>query len=377
MAAALRRFTKNIFIITNVITAILFVLACITPYVHSGKYWLLGVLTLGFPILFFILVALLFFWLIVKPKRSLISVITLIIGWKTISETFGFTIRGNKKRDAAALKVMSWNVHMFDYFDYKKRPDIKEKMFALVRQEDPGIACFQEFAYTMPYKDSNFTITELAKKLQMPYHFIQSHPLDSARLKKVPLHYGKAIFSKYPIINQYHVFNRKGTYNYSFQYADIALPGDTVRVFNIHLQSLYFGNKEYEFVENPGEADESIEDGSKNVLRKMRTGFQKRMEQADTVAKYIRQSPYPVILCGDFNDVPGSYAYRKVRGHLQDAFITKGFGLSRTFARVSPTLRIDNIFADSKLKIEGYRRVNRQLSDHFPVIALIKHEQHK
>ena len=377
MPSAFRRFTKNIFIITNLVTAFLFILACISPYLHPGKYWLLGLLTLGFPILFFILLAFFVFWLIVKPRRSFISLIVLLLGWKTTIETFGFTLRGNKTNDGDAVKVMSWNVHMFDYYDYKKEPDVKEKMFQLVREANPAIACFQEFAYTMPYRDSNYTIDSYTKNLQMPYHFIQSHPLDSTNLKRVSLHFGKAIFSAYPIINQHHVFNHKGTYNYSFLYADIALPSGTVRVFNIHLQSLYFGNREYDFVETFGENEESIEDGSKNVLRKIRNGFYKRMEQADTIAKYIQQSPYPVIVCGDFNDVPGSYAYRKVKGNLQDVFVKKGFGLGRTFTRLSPTLRIDNIFADEYFKVEGYERISKKLSDHFPIIALLKPREAK
>jgi endonuclease/exonuclease/phosphatase family metal-dependent hydrolase len=374
MPSKARRFTKHIFVITNVIIAFLFVGASITPYFHSSKVWMLGVLTLGFPILLFILAAFLFFWLIVKPKRSLISLVALLIGWKTISETIGFTVRGNKKADPSAYNIMSWNVHMFDFYNYKKDPAVKNKMFDLIREEKPAIACFQEFAYTMPNKDSNFTIDEISRQLEMPYSFVQSHPLDSSKLKRIAMHFGKAIFSRYPIINEQHIFKHKGTYNYSFMYADIALPTDTVRVFNIHLQSLYFKNKEYDFVENFGDNDESLEDGSKNVLRKMRNGFGRRMEQSDTIVNYIHQSPYPVIVCGDFNDVPGSYAYRKVKGSLQDAFVQKGFGLSRTFTRLSPTLRIDNIFVSQQLKVEGYRRINRQLSDHFPVIALLKPE---
>ena len=116
MPSAFRRFTENIFIITNLVTAFLFILACISPYLHPGKYWLLGLLTLGFPILFFILLAFFVFWLIVKPRRSFISLIVLLLGWKTTIETFGFTLRGNKTNDGDAVKVMNWNVHMFDYY---------------------------------------------------------------------------------------------------------------------------------------------------------------------------------------------------------------------------------------------------------------------
>jgi endonuclease/exonuclease/phosphatase family metal-dependent hydrolase len=372
MPSFFRRFTKKVFIISNFITAVLMVLASITPYVHPGKYWLFGVLTIGFPILFFLLLAFFIFWIFVKPRFAFISLIAIFISWNTIRETIGINFTGNKTGGGGAYKIMSWNVHMFDFYQYKKKPQVKEKMFDLIRNEKPAVACFQEFAYTMPKKDSNYTIEALQQKLQMPYYFIQSHPLDSVHLKQVLLHYGKAIFSRYPIINSRHIFNHKGNYNYSFMYADIAMPFDTVRVFNIHLQSLYFSNREYGFVENITENNDNIETESKNVLRKIRTGFYKRGEQADTIKKYIQESPHPVIVCGDFNDVPGSYSYYTVRGVLQDAFVQKGVGFGRTFNRLSPTLRIDNIFADKNFTVEGYKRVNKDLSDHFPVIAFLK-----
>ncbi|HET9057460.1 MAG TPA: endonuclease/exonuclease/phosphatase family protein [Chitinophagaceae bacterium] len=372
MSSFLRRITKQIFIISNVIIAVMLILASVTPYVHPGKYWLLGVFTLGFPILLLLLLAFFVFWLLVKPRLAFISLIALLTGWNTIRETVGITFSGNKTNDESAYKIMSWNVHMFDYYNYQKKPVIKEKMFSLIREEKPTIACFQEFAYTLPQKDSNYTIDAFQQKLQMPYYFIQSHPLDSIHLKRIPFHYGKAIFSRYPIVNAKHIFNHKGNYNYSFMYADVALPHDTIRVFNIHLQSLYFSNREYEFVENITENNENIEVESKNVLKKIRTGFYKRGEQADTIKKYILQSPHPVIICGDFNDVPGSYAYKTVKGNLQDAFIQKGLGLGRTFNRISSTLRIDNIFADNHFFVEGYKIISKNLSDHFPVITFLK-----
>ena len=377
MRSFFRRFTKRILIISNIVIAVLYILAAVTPYVEPGSYWMLSVLTTGFPLLLLLLLLFFIFWLIVKPRWGFVSLIALLTGWKTMLQTVAVNFSGNKSEAAGAFKIMSWNVHMFNYYYNKKNPAVKEKMFALVRNQKPAIACFQEFAYTMPYKDSSYSLETLQQQLSMPYSFIQSHPLDSAALKEVPLHFGKAIYSAYPIINKQHVFNNKGSYNFSFMYADIALPDDTVRVFNVHLQSLYFSNREYEFVENITDNNNNIEDESKNVLRKIKRGFYKRGEQAKIIREYLDKSPYPVILCGDFNDVPGSFAYNTVKGGLQDAFIEKGRGLGRTFNRLSPTLRIDNIFVDKRYNVEGYKRISSSLSDHFPITALLKKEETK
>ena len=91
--------------------------------------------------------------------------------------------------------------------------------------------------------------------------------------------------------------------------------------------------------------------------------------QANKVREEIDRSAYPVIVCGDFNDVPYSYSYLKIGKGLQNAFVQKGFGFGRTFSGISPTLRIDNIFTDKKNTVEQFIRVSKKLSDHFPVIA--------
>jgi endonuclease/exonuclease/phosphatase family metal-dependent hydrolase len=81
------------------------------------------------------------------------------------------------------------------------------------------------------------------------------------------------------------------------------------------------------------------------------------------------RSPYPVIVCGDFNDVPNSYAYRTIGKGLQNAFTEKGRGIGRTFTGISPTLRIDNIFVAENFEVKQFLRLRQQLSDHFPIFT--------
>jgi endonuclease/exonuclease/phosphatase family metal-dependent hydrolase len=83
----------------------------------------------------------------------------------------------------------------------------------------------------------------------------------------------------------------------------------------------------------------------------------------------MKQSPGPVLFCGDLNDVPNSYAYATVKGNMQDAFLKKGFGIGRTFSALSPTLRIDYIFADKRFKVKQFARIAKKLSDHYMIVA--------
>jgi endonuclease/exonuclease/phosphatase family metal-dependent hydrolase len=111
---------------------------------------------------------------------------------------------------------------------------------------------------------------------------------------------------------------------------------------------------------------------SRAVAGKLKTAYKKRAEQAILLHKKIKESPYPVLVCGDFNDVPGSFTYFTIKDNLQDAFLKKEFGFGRTYRFISPTLRIDYILADKKFTIKQYTKIVAPYSDHYPVIADIK-----
>jgi len=94
--------------------------------------------------------------------------------------------------------------------------------------------------------------------------------------------------------------------------------------------------------------------------------------QADIIDQVRNNSPYPVVITGDLNDVPNSYTYFKVRGSLKDAFLEKGYGIGRTFRSLSPTLRIDYIFTDPRFSVAQFKREKKNYSDHYMIVADIR-----
>ena len=94
-----------------------------------------------------------------------------------------------------------------------------------------------------------------------------------------------------------------------------------------------------------------------------------RAVQAQIIQGQLEKSPYPTIITGDFNDVPGSYTYRQIRGKMQDAFLAKGFGIGATYSNLSPTLRIDYIMADKHWQVKSWETVDENLSDHHMIMA--------
>jgi endonuclease/exonuclease/phosphatase family metal-dependent hydrolase len=145
---------------------------------------------------------------------------------------------------------------------------------------------------------------------------------------------------------------------------------DTVRIFNMHLQSMHFAKADYLFIENIN--DQGINEMKRagfKIMRKMKIAYLLRAAQATEIKAEILKSPYPVIVCGDMNDVPNSYSYQTIGNNLQDAFAEKGRGVGRTFKFLSPTLRIDYIFHSKELELNQVQVIRPSLSDHHPVVA--------
>ncbi|MBK6641784.1 MAG: hypothetical protein IPG39_11360 [Bacteroidetes bacterium] len=91
------------------------------------------------------------------------------------------------------------------------------------------------------------------------------------------------------------------------------------------------------------EQDEETVARTRNILKRLKKAFIKRAAQADMISKHIGTSPYPVIVCGDFNDTSLSYTYKTISAGLLDAFRESGSGMGSTYTGPIPGLRIDYI----------------------------------
>jgi endonuclease/exonuclease/phosphatase family metal-dependent hydrolase len=363
----LRRLTKNLFIAANLVFSLLFILGACLKYFNPGNWWFLGLLPFLLPFLLVIHIIFIFFWLFFKPGWMVLSILTLLAGWPAITSMIGlnFNTEFALKKNAGNIRVMSWNVEQFNIQHYKDKPEVKVEMLDLINKYDPDIACFQEVVAGENKKGVNY-FPEILDKLRFKDYFYSYAIKDDFDQYH---HFGTIIFSRLPIIRKQTFVNNPNDYNSTFQYIDVLAGKDTLRIFNIHLQSLKFTKENLSYLDKANLKSDSTLSESKSIISKMKTGFLKRSVQADFIKDAILDSPYPVIVCGDFNDVPNSYAYEKIGDGLQDAFVTKGYGISRTFSGISPTLRIDNIFVDRSLNVIQFIRIKKLLSDHFPIVT--------
>jgi endonuclease/exonuclease/phosphatase family metal-dependent hydrolase len=161
-------------------------------------------------------------------------------------------------------------------------------------------------------------------------------------------------------------------------WADLDMGSDTVRVFNVHLESLRFKHEDYSFISEfdlQFEKDEKVQEGYLRIFGKLKTAFTKRAGQVDNLAGLVKWSPHPVILCGDFNDTPNSYTYQQLTSGLSDAFVASGSGFGNTYIGNLPSFRIDYILHDDHFISANYQRKQIRLSDHYPLSCQIEIRQ--
>jgi endonuclease/exonuclease/phosphatase family metal-dependent hydrolase len=157
-------------------------------------------------------------------------------------------------------------------------------------------------------------------------------------------------------------------------FSDIKVNNDeTIRVYNCHFQSYQIKPEEYTVIESPGSGSNRLKLREVFELgQKLISAFSIRAFQARKVAEHIKNCPYPIVVCGDFNDTPCSYTYRKVLGNMKDSFVESGFGISNTYHGILPSIRIDYILHSNQYHSHNYKRDRVIYSDHYPISCIIE-----
>jgi len=369
MVTRFRTFLLRFFIVLNFILVAAFLLACVAPYLNPVSWWFISWLGFTFPVLLILMVISILFWLFWKPRYSLLLLLVLLAGWKNISVfyAFHFSRDFNYEKPAGVLRVVTWNVARF--IEIKKNNNagsqIRSKMMEQLLDQDADILCLQEF-HSSALNDYYDNISYIRKKLRYPFFYF-SYDEDGSKQ-----YYSSIIFSRLPIIDSGLVYYPSPSFHEPLMHADIKFNDDTVRVFTTHLQSVQFKKRDYQRINEIKNYEDSLVSNSKTIFSKLRKGIEKRSIQANVIKDELRQSRYPVIFCGDFNDVPNSYTYFTIRGNMQDAFLAKGSGMGRSFTSISPTLRIDYILASKDLSVLQFDRIKKKYSDHYMLVTDLK-----
>lgn len=366
MASVLRIFTRRFFIYSNIALAILFLLSCLVPQLPPHTWWFIAFLGLIFPFLLAGLLLFLIGWLLLwKPARLLISIVPILIGWGQIRNTLAFhrSTDFEAVKSPGTIRVMSWNVARFIELrkNNNKGSQTRLKMLDLIRAQQADVLCFQEFQTSLD--DRYYNNIRPIQEMGYPYYYFSFD--EDGDLN----YYSSAIFSKYPILDTGKIRFPKPSLPEVLLQADLLVGKDTVRVFTTHLQSFQLNPIDYQRIEQIKSGEDSLISNSRNIFSKWRRGVVNRTLQAEITRDVLKKSDHPTILCADLNEIPNSFSYAQVRGELQDAFLEQGWGIGRTFLGLSPTLRIDYVFADDRFKVRQFTRRKERYSDHLMLVA--------
>ena len=352
----------------NGLLALLTLLTYVSVHVRPSTFWPAALLGMGYPYLLVGHLLLIFWWLLFRPGRSLLSMLVLVVGWGHWGTYFQLLgDRSGEAERARGMKVMSYNVRLFDLYNWSHNTATRNEILDLIRVEDPDILCLQEFVHA---DDPNRFITR--DTLLADLRFTQVHDVYTQHTKR-GLHFGIATFSTRPIVD-------KGAIEFPDElnnlciWTDVVLQEDTFRVYNAHLASIRFGDADYRFVKDldTDTRGDSLRSGGLRILKRLRDAFIRRADEVDHIVAHMAESPHPIIFCGDLNDTPMSYSYHTLRdAGLRDAFVESGRGVGHTYIGDFPSFRIDHLLHGPELEAYDFRTLPEELSDHRAINALL------
>jgi endonuclease/exonuclease/phosphatase family metal-dependent hydrolase len=301
--------------------------------------------------LFFVLNGLFFiYWAIQFKKRMILSGLVLLIGITFINKFYKFSAK-DFPEDEKDFTVMSYNVRLFNLFEWLDRDDVPEEILRFINDKNPDLLCIQEYSSS----------AHIDLKVY-PHKYIL---MEGNKIKT-----GQAIFSKFPIIDQGNIAFPNSNNNVIF--ADIKKGKDIIRVYNMHLQSIKISPDVNEISEN---IDGINKEKSQMLFYRISKAFKQQQQQAEIFKEHKKDCKYPIIICGDMNNSAFSYVYRNIKGKLKDSFEEAGKGFGETYKFRYYPARIDYIFADDKMTVKKFETFPEfENSDHYPIMAKLAFE---
>ena len=339
-----------LFLFINLIAVFTLFIAYLSVYIPPDKYWIPSFFGLAYPLILVVNILFIVFWLLFKPRYLLLSFLSILIGWGFFSR---YMQLNSEKIEKGDVKVMSFNVQTFYGDGSETQKANAEEIVNFLVTQSPDIICLQEVVL---HRNKVFNLEKVIKSFNSidNYQYTLSNPNG-----------GIVTISRYPIVNMGEI-RIENPRNISI-YTDVLIQKDTVRIFNIHLQSFKIERSEYSIIDSLNIIEEKDIKEVRKMAVKFKNAFQVRAKQVREIRKYIDDTEYDVIVCGDFNDTPVSYAYQQLRKNLEDAFVGSGKGIGQTYNGKLPSFRIDNIFHSKNFKSYNFQTHDSQMSDHLPV----------
>ncbi len=323
----------------NLVLIVLTGICYFAPYFPADTFWPFIFLGMGFPIIVFMNMAAFLFWAYLKKWYAILPLMCLIMCWSGVSKFLGSPFE-QQEQPEGSIQILTYNSMGGGYFKKNGTQAFIDK----IKSIDPDIICLQEIGITLKKYD----------RIRENYPYVFSR-------------HSQSILSKYPIIHKKDLELEKIRTDNGAIYANIKINNSILRVYNLHLHSNKISGKVGEISKNTELEDlnnkETWNDAT-DILKLVKRSAAVRAEQAHRIKKDMDTSPYPILVCGDFNDPPQSYTYHTLSKGLKDTFVEKGKGFGFTYKGKIPFLKIDYILTSPSLKITSTQLDDSWISDH-------------
>lgn len=330
-------FINKVIFFFNSIVAALLLLSYILPFVPPKTFPLIAVLSLGVPLLILINILFALYWIFKLKKQVLLSATILFIGYLSFGSIYRFS-SSHAANTESSFSVMNYNVRLFNLYNWIDEDHVENSIENLIKTEAPDVLSMQEYH---PHKN-----------VDLSFYKHKFEDLSGNRTK-----YGQVIFSKFPIVNSGSIEFPDTANNAIF--ADVVKGNDTIRVYNLHLQSMHI-DANVESLKN---------EDSERLFKRVGNTFKMQQFQAELFLGHKKQCPYKMIICGDFNNTAFSYVYKEIKGDLNDTYKEAGAGFGSTYDFKFFPIRIDFIFTDPDFKVDRLKTFEDKFSDHYPILA--------
>ncbi len=351
---------RSLWTLLNIVCGLCTLLAGYGGYINPDKFALAQLANMTFPGWIVLTLILLAVNLFIRKKLAWLSVAVLVacIGPILTISPLNFTSRSLSPDDESrTFTLLTYNVYNFRD-NQGVNPEWGNRTLSYILSTDADIVCLQE--------SSN--LNGVGKKAQRdsinsryPYRLYSNRS-------------GEVLLSKYHATE---IDTPKPDWGSgSFCAYDVEVEGHEVTVVNCHLQSIGLTDDDKELYREL--TDKELRNPSRSELSKVKNGivtkllaaFRIRAQQARYIKEFLATRKGNVILVGDFNDVPGSYAYRTIKSDgLKDAYSECAFGPTVTYNDNRFYFRIDQMLYRGDLEAVRIKRGDLRSSDHYPLLA--------
>jgi len=327
-------FLNKILAFVNSLLAMLLLISFSSYYISPNTIPFISVISLSVPVLILLNVLFIIYWLVSFKRQFLISTIILLIGFQYVLSFY--RVKEKKVILSDDLKIMTYNVRAFNLYGWIDKENVDQEIVDFIKAKDPDVLSIQEY-HKLKKTDLDF-----------PYKYVKT--IDKGN------HAGQAIYSKFKIINSGSL-NFSSTSNNAI-FVDILKNKDTLRIYNVHLESLGINPKE----------EELTQENSEKFRKRVEKGFKIQANQATLILQHQEKIKHKSIINGDFNNTAFSWVYKNLKHGKNDAFEEAGAGFGRTYELKFP-LRIDFILTDEAITVNNFKTYDVKYSDHYPIMA--------